>query len=250
MSLALDLSKVSVSYGQVLAVDDVSLVVGERELVAMIGGNGAGKSSIVRAIMGMVRPRTGTLRGPGGVDLRRLSPHQVCRTGIALVPSERQVFREMTVRENLEMGAFFRSDAGGIASDMESVLDRFPVLRENMTRPAGNLSGGQQQQLSIGRALMTRPRLILMDEPSLGLAPVMVEQVFALIQALHAGGLAVLLIEQNAKRALEISNRAYVLRAGKLTAEGDSADLLRDPAIIEAYLGRLVRKAPTPATRH
>jgi branched-chain amino acid transport system ATP-binding protein len=213
----------------------------------MIGGNGAGKSSIVRAVMGMIRPAAGTITGPNGVNLLQLKPHEICNCGIAIVPSERQVFREMTVRENLEMGSYSRADREEIENDLQRVMALFPVLRERFNHVAGNLSGGQQQQLSIGRALMARPRLLLMDEPSLGLAPVMVSQVFELIQRLNAEGHSILLIEQNAKRALEISHRAYVLRAGQLIAEGPSETLLSNTSIAEAYLGKFVAPlfAPT-----
>lgn len=236
---ALDVASLRIAYGHITAVDDVSLHVDGGEIVAMIGGNGAGKSSIVRAVMGMVRAAAGTLRGPDGVDLQQLRPHQICRTGISLVPSERQIFREMTVRENLEMGAYSLCDKAEIAALLEGVLHRFPALTERLGQTAGNLSGGQQQQLAIARALMAKPRLLLMDEPSLGLAPTIVDQVFALVTTLNAEGLPILLIEQNAKRALEVSHRAYVLRAGHLVAQGASKSLLVDPAIVEAYLGRL-----------
>jgi branched-chain amino acid transport system ATP-binding protein len=219
------------------------LNVQQGEIIAMIGGNGAGKSSIVRAVMGMIRPAAGTIHGAGGIDLLKLQPHEICKAGIALVPSERQVFREMTVRENLEMGSYCRTGREEIDKDLERVLSLFPLLRERFGSLAGNLSGGQQQQLAIGRALMARPSLLLMDEPSLGLAPVMVAQVFELLQKLNAEGLSILLIEQNAKRALEISHRAYVLRAGQLVAEGPSASLLDNHSIAEAYLGKFVKPA-------
>ena len=247
MTRALEIDALRVTYGHITAVDAISLYVGEGEIVAMIGGNGAGKSSIVRAVTGMVRADTGSIRGPGGVDLRRLPPHLVCRTGIALVPSERQIFREMSVRENLAMGAYSLADRAEVARLQDDVLRRFPVLAERLDGTAGNLSGGQQQQLAIGRALMAMPRLLLMDEPSLGLSPAIADQVFALETALNAEGLAILLIEQNAKRALEVSDRAYVLRAGQLVAQGDSAALAVDPAIVEAYLGRLAGRPGTQA---
>lgn len=236
---ALDIANLRVAYGHITAVDDVSLHVDEGEIVAMIGGNGAGKSSIVRAVTGMARAAAGSVRGPGGVDLQRLAAHRICATGIALVPSERQIFREMTVRENLEMGAYSVRDKAQIDAELERVLSRFPVLAERIGETAGNMSGGQQQQLAIARALMARPSLLLMDEPSLGLAPTIVDQLFALIASLNAEGLAILLIEQNARRALDVSNRAYVLRAGQLVAQGASKALLADPGVVEAYLGRL-----------
>lgn len=232
----LEVERLRVAYGHVVAVDDVSLHVGEGETVAIIGGNGAGKSSIVRAVMGMLRPAGGTIRGPGGAPLDRMPPHRICHTGIALVPSERQVFGEMSVRENLEMGAYARRDLE-IDDDMEAVLGRFPALRPRLGHLAGNLSGGQQQQLAIGRALMARPRLLLMDEPSLGLSPSLVGELFALIGSLQISGLATLLVEQNARRALAVSARAYVLRAGSLVAQGRSSDLLVDPLVARAYLG-------------
>jgi len=242
----LEVESLRVAYGQVVAVDDVSLHVGEGETVAMIGGNGAGKSSIVRAVMGMLRPAAGRLRGPQGAPLDRMPPHRICRSGIGLVPSERQVFREMSVRENLEMGAYVRRDHE-IDADLEVVLDRFPALRPRLGHLAGNLSGGQQQQLAIGRALMARPRLLLMDEPSLGLSPGLVDELFALIGSLQKTGLAVLLVEQNARRALAASARGYVLRAGTLVAQGTSAELMVDPMVARAYLGR---RADAAETRH
>lgn len=239
MTRALEVSDLRVSYGHVVAVDELSLYVDEGEIVAMIGGNGAGKSSVVRAVMGMVAPVKGTITGPGGVSLNRLPPHRVCEAGLGLVPSERQVFREMTVRENLEMGAYSRSDRASVADDMDTVLGRFPMIGERLTQIAGNLSGGLQQQLSIARALMVRPRLLLMDEPSLGLSPALVDKLFQLISEMNRDGLAILLIEQNAKRALEISNRAYVLRAGSLILEGSSSELAKNPVVLQAYLGKL-----------
>lgn len=239
MTRALDVADLRVSYGHIIAVDRVSLHVDEGEVVAMIGGNGAGKSSIVRAVVGIVCPDTGSIVGPGGVNLDHMPPHRVCREGIGLVPSERQVFREMSVRENLEMGAYSRRGRAAIESDMEAALQRFPMLRERLGQIAGNLSGGLQQQLSIARALMVHPRLLLMDEPSLGLSPGIVDQLFQLISELNRDGLAILLIEQNAKRALEVSSRAYVLRAGTLVAEGPSAELATNPVVLDAYLGKL-----------
>jgi branched-chain amino acid transport system ATP-binding protein len=247
--LALEVSHLRVVYGHIVAVDDVSLCVNEGEIVAMIGGNGAGKSSILRAVTGMLRPAAGTLRGPGGIDLLRLPPHRFCREGIALVPSERQVFREMSVLENLEMGGYSLGSRSELDHEVERVLARFPALRERLSHLAGNLSGGQQQQVAIARALMAKPKLIVMDEPSLGLAPRMVDEVFELVRTIHAEGHCVLLVEQNAKRALEVSHRAYVMRAGQLTAEGDSQALLRDPAIVEAYMGRVAQHGAS-LTRH
>lgn len=238
MTRALDIVGLRVTYGHIKAVDDISLYVDEGEVVAMIGGNGAGKSSVVRAVTGILRPESGEIIGPGGVRLDRLPSHRICLAGVALVPSERQVFREMTVRENIEMGAYSRKKGPEVDADMERVLERFPMLRERLGQIAGNLSGGLQQQVSIARALMVRPRLLLMDEPSVGLAPTLVDEVFELIAALNRDGLAILVIEQNAKRALEASRRGYVLRAGRVTAEGPSQDLLTDPIVFEAYLGK------------
>ena len=243
MTDALDVNRLQVRYGPIVAVDFVSLRVGDGEVVCLIGGNGAGKSSIVRAVMGIQRADAGTIRGPDCVRLDQLAPHDVCRHGVALVPSERQVFRDMTVRENLDMGAYARTDSSDIETDIEAVLVRFPALRVRLSSLAGNLSGGQQQQLAIGRALMARPRLLLMDEPTHGLSPNLVDQLFELISNLNSDGLAILLVEQTAKRALENSSRGYVLRAGTLVAEGDSRHLLADPMVSEAYLGRSVAKS-------
>ncbi|MDB5861386.1 MAG: transporter ATP-binding protein [Ramlibacter sp.] len=238
MSFALAVEDLKVMYGPVTAVDSVSLEVADNEVVCMIGGNGAGKSSIVRAITGLRRADGGCVLGPGGVRLDTLPPHEIVRHGVALVPSERQVFREMSVRENLEMGAYARRDTRQIAEDLDRVVARFDALKPRLAAPAGNLSGGQQQQLAIARALMARPRLLLMDEPSHGLSPALVDQLFELIVALRQDGLAILLVEQNARRALEVSSRGYVLRAGALVAQGTSARLLEDPMVMEAYLGR------------
>jgi len=240
MTPDLDIKHVDVTYGHVVAVKDVSTVVNRGEVVAMIGGNGAGKSSIVRAVMGMTPYSSGEIYGVGGINMKSIPPHRVCGTGIALVPSERQVFASMTVRENLEMGAYTISERASAEREIEVILERFPVLAQRANHLAGILSGGQQQLLAIGRALAAQPKLLLMDEPSLGLAPVLVEEVFELVQELNREGMSILLIEQNAKRALEISHRAYVLRAGELIAEGPSDDLLNDPVVAEAYLGRLV----------
>ncbi|MEQ1804918.1 MAG: ABC transporter ATP-binding protein [Burkholderiaceae bacterium] len=240
MTHALVIADLTVSYGPVKAVDGVSLHVDEGEVVCVIGGNGAGKSSIVRAVMGMRRADSGSITGPGAVRLDQLAPHQACRHGVALVPAQRQVFREMTVRENLEMGAYARDDAAGIAQDIHAVIARFPALAAKLHALAGHLSGGQQQQLAIGRALMARPRLLLMDEPSHGLSPNLVDQLFELIATLHGGGMSILLIEQNARRALGVSRRGYVMRAGALIAQGRSQELLTDPLVAAAYLGAAV----------
>ncbi len=240
MTPALAITDLAVSYGPVKAVDGVSLHVMEGEVVCVIGGNGAGKSTIVRAVMGMRRAERGSIAGPGGVRLDELAPHQICRHGVALVPAQRQVFREMTVRENLQMGGYARDDAAAIARDIDAVIARFPALAAKLNALAGHLSGGQQQQLAIGRALIARPRLLLMDEPSHGLSPNLVDQLFELIATLHADGLAILLIEQNARRALAVSSRGYVMRAGLLVAQGSSQELLNDPLVAAAYLGATV----------
>ena len=247
MTPALAIADLAVSYGPVKAVDGVSLNVDAGEVVCVIGGNGAGKSSIVRAVMGMKRADRGSITGPGGVRLDRIAPHQICRHGVALVPAQRQVFREMTVRENLEMGAYARDDGAAIAQDIDRVIARFPALAPRLTALAGHLSGGQQQQLAIGRALMARPRLLLMDEPSHGLSPNLVDQLFELIAALHGDGMSILLIEQNARRALGVSSRGYVMRAGSLIAQGSSGDLLNDPLVAAAYLGATVGTEPVAA---
>src|SRR5262245_29758903 len=239
MSL-LEIRQLAIAYGDAPAVWDASLDVGEDELVSVIGPNGAGKTTLVNTIAGLQRARAGTMRF-GGVDLARVPGHLVCRHGIALVPEARRLFTRMTVEENLEIGGC-RDQARPAArrarrESLARVYGLFPILRERRAQIAGSLSGGQQQMVAIGRALMARPRLLLLDEPSLGLAPAVVDHMFSIIETIHAEGVAVLLVEQNVAKALEIADRAYVLEEGRIVASGTPAQLLSQSRIQEAYLG-------------
>ena len=234
--MPLEARGVSVAYGDAPALWDVSLTVGDAEVVAVIGPNGAGKTTLVNAIAGLQPTRGGALAF-GGVDLARVASHLVCRHGVALVPEGRRLFARMSVEENLEMGAYRGEARRQRAESLARVYRLFPILAERRRQLAGALSGGQQQMVAIGRALMARPRLLLLDEPSLGLAPAVVDHMFDIIRAIHAEGVAILLVEQNVARALEIAGRAYVLEEGRIVAEGAAAALRDDPRIRRAYLG-------------
>jgi ABC-type branched-subunit amino acid transport system ATPase component len=227
---------VSVNYGPVRALRDVSLAVGEGEIVALLGANGAGKTTMLRTISGMLHPAAGriTFRGQ---RLDRLAPSRVARLRIAHVPEGRQLFPALTVRENLQMGAYTVPDPATIQSSRERVEALFPVLRERRSQLAGTLSGGEQQMLAIGRALMASPALLLMDEPSMGLAPLIIEEIFAAIQELNRQGLSILLVEQNARLALEVAHRGAVLETGRVVLGGESAAIVKDPRVKQAYLG-------------
>src|SRR6266850_8361575 len=233
----LDVDRLEVAYGDAVAIRDVSLVVRERELVTVVGPNGAGKTTLINGLAGLLPTRSGTLR-LDGIDLRALPPHHFCRHGIALVPEGRRLFPAMTVEENLEMGCYAPAARARRSQSLERVYATFPILRERRRQLAGSLSGGQQQMVAIGRALMAMPRLLLLDEPSLGLAPQIVDQVFAVVAGIHAEGVAVLLVEQNIVQAFAIAARAYVLEQGRIVAEGAPSDLARDARIREAYLGQ------------
>ena len=230
----LEIQGLSCRYGKVTAIRDVSLEVREGELVTLIGANGAGKTTTLRAISGVLAPSGGQIEGE---DIAGASPRHILASGIAHCPEGRRVFPEMTVQENLEMGAFLRTDAAAIAADMEEMFERFPVLAERRRQVAGTLSGGEQQMLAIARALMSQPRLVLFDEPSLGLAPTMVERVFEIVEQIRARGTTVLMVEQNAFAALEMCDRSYVLESGEVTLRGTGRELLDDPHVREAYLG-------------
>ena len=233
----LEVTHVQVAYGDAGAVWDVSLSVRERELVTVVGPNGAGKTTLINALAGLLPVKSGTVRLDGH-DLTGVAPHDFCRHGIALVPEGRRVFATMTVEENLEIGCYAAPARRSRGESLERVYSIFPLLRERRGQRAGALSGGQQQMLAIGRALMARPRLLLLDEPSLGLAPAISDQVFEVIAGIHAEGVAVLLVEQNVGQALAIAARAYVLEQGRIVAEGPAQELARDPRIREAYLGQ------------
>lgn len=232
----LELERVRVAYGAATALWDVSLSIASGELVCVVGPNGAGKSTLINAIAGLNRVASGRLSMDGN-DLVRLPPHAICDQGIAVVPEGRRLFTGMSVRENLELGSYRKSAKAERAATLERVLAMFPVLEERLQAVAGTLSGGQQQMVAIGRALMARPRLLLLDEPSLGLAPSIVLDMFAIIRDIHRDGMAVLLVEQNVAMAMEVAQRAYVLEEGRIAAEGAPAQLLSAPHIRRAYLG-------------
>ena len=242
MSL-LEIRNLAIAYGDASAVWDVSLVVDEGQLVSVIGPNGAGKSTLVNTIAGLQRARSGVLRF-AGVDLMAVAPHMVCRQGIALVPEGRRLFVRMSVEENLEIGCYRGEARRARSAALERVYRLFPILRERRRQLAGALSGGQQQMVAIGRALMAQPRLLLLDEPSLGLAPAVVDLMFETIRAIHAEGVAILLVEQSVVRALEIAEHAYVLEEGRVVAEGPPAAIRQEPRIQEVYIG--LRQAETP----
>jgi branched-chain amino acid transport system ATP-binding protein len=232
----LELSDVRAGYGGIEALKGISLRVAEGEIVSLIGGNGAGKTTTLMTISGVVRARTGTLSFEGK-DLRGLPPHAIVRLGIAQSPEGRKIFPRLTVLENLQMGAFTRRDPAGIDKDIARAFELFPILAERRRQLAGTMSGGEQQMLAVGRALMSRPRLLLLDEPSLGLAPLIVKKIFEVIAELNAQGTTVLLVEQNARMALKLAHRGYVLETGQITLSDDAARLLEDPKVKSAYLG-------------
>jgi branched-chain amino acid transport system ATP-binding protein len=232
----LSIEKLQVAYGGIRAVKGIDLEVREGELVCLIGANGAGKTTTLRAITGIVRAAAGAVRYEGA-DISRLKPHQIARRGLALVPEGRGVFAQLTIEENLAMGAYARRDAAAVAADVERAFTLFPRLKERRRQIAGTLSGGEQQMLAISRAMMSRPKLLLLDEPSMGLAPIMVEKIFDVIRTIATEGVTLLLVEQNARLALEVSHRAYVLEGGLVTLTGEGKTLLHDPRIREAYLG-------------
>ena len=235
MSL-LSLSALEVSYGGIRAVKGIDLTVEQGELVCLIGANGAGKTTTLKAITGLVPSGAGRITY-NGEDIAGQRPHAIARKGLALVPEGRGVFAQLTIEENLAMGAYSRDDKAAIASDTERVFGLFPRLKERHRQTAGTLSGGEQQMLAIGRAMMSRPRLLLLDEPSMGLAPLMVEKIFEVVRLIASEGVTMLLVEQNARLALEVSRRGYVLESGAVTLSGDSAELLHNPRVREAYLG-------------
>ncbi len=233
----LRLSDIRVFYGAIQAVKGLSIEVNDRELVALVGSNGAGKTTTLRTISGLFRPRSGSIEY-NGEDLTSLAPHQIVDRGIAQAPEGRQIFGSLTVRENLLLGASRRKDREALDGDLDRVYELFPVLRERLRQAGGTLSGGEQQMLAIGRALMARPRLLLLDEPSLGLAPLMVNRIFEVIARLKAEGVTILLVEQNARKALEIADRGYVLETGRVVLSGTARELAKNPEVERAYLGR------------
>jgi branched-chain amino acid transport system ATP-binding protein len=243
--MLLEVRHLAIAYGDAPAVWDASLDVDEGEVVSVIGPNGAGKSTLVNTIAGLQRARAGELRFDGA-DLGGVAAHLVCRRGIALVPEGRRLFARMSVEENLDMGCYRREARRARAETLGRVYRLFPILRERRAQLAGALSGGQQQMVAIGRALMARPRLLLLDEPSLGLAPAVVDAMFEVIRAIHAEGVTILLVEQNVVRALDLADRAYVLEEGRVVAGGPSAVLREQSHIQQAYLGLHDGGDPTP----
>ncbi len=223
-------------YGNIEALKGVSLEVNRGEIVTLIGANGAGKSTTLMSISGVTPPRTGSVVFEGR-DITRMPTDRIVATGITQVPEGRLIFPGLTVRENLMMGAYLRNDKAGIAQDLEHIYGLFPILKERRAQHGGTLSGGEQQMLAIGRALMSRPKLLLLDEPSLGLAPIVVENIFGVITKINAEGVTVMLVEQNAQMALSIAHRAYVLETGHVTLSGDARELMNDPKVQSAYLG-------------
>jgi branched-chain amino acid transport system ATP-binding protein len=234
----LDVEGVGVAYGNVVALENAALHVETGEIVTIVGANGAGKSSLMNAIVGLQPLRSGAVRFDG-IDLRGWKTHDMTKLGIAYVPEGRGTLRELTVRENLRLGAYRENAGADVARAIAAVVERFPVLGERMSQRAGTLSGGEQQMLVIGRALMCRPRLLLLDEPTLGLAPIVAARILETVAELSAAGIAVLLVEQNARAALKLARRAYVLENGRIVLEG--SDLLGDPRVREAYLGELAQ---------
>ncbi|PKO34025.1 MAG: ABC transporter ATP-binding protein [Betaproteobacteria bacterium HGW-Betaproteobacteria-7] len=232
----LEVTGLHVAYGGIQAVRSITFHVNEGEMVALIGANGAGKTSTLKAIARVIDAVGGDVHFCGE-DITRIPPHHVIRKGIALVPEGRGVFPRLTVAENLAMGAFLRHDKAEMAADLDKIYGYFPRLKERAAQLAGTLSGGEQQMLAIGRALMSRPKMLLLDEPSMGLAPIMVQKIFEVVRAVAAEGMTTLLIEQNAKLALEVSQRGYVMESGEITLTGESASLLNDPKVRAAYLG-------------
>ena len=232
----LRVENLAVNYGMINAVRGVNFEVNQGEIVSLIGANGAGKSTILRTISGLIKPASGTLTYEGQ-NITKTNAQKIVQLGISHVPEGRHVFKGLSVRENLEMGAFLRKDRTNIEEDIQAVYDRFPVLGERQKQDASTLSGGEQQMLAMGRALMSKPKLLLLDEPPMGLAPIFIQEIFNIIQQIQAQGTTVLLIEQNAKMALSIASRGYVLETGKIVLSGTGQELLESDAVQKAYLG-------------
>jgi len=236
MGCMLKIENINVYYGAIHAIKGISLEVNEGEIVTLIGANGAGKSTTLRTISGLLKPKSGNIEFEGQ-SIAGKPAQNIVKAGISQVPEGRRIFANMTVMENLELGAFIRTDKAGIAADMKMVFERFPRLEERKNQEAGTLSGGEQQMLAMGRALMSRPRLLLLDEPSMGLAPLLIKEIFSIIQDINKTGTTILLVEQNANMALSIANRAYVLETGRITLQGPAAELAASEAVRKAYLG-------------
>lgn len=237
MTALLEVNDLHVFYGAIHALQGISFHINEGEIVTLIGANGAGKSTTLKTISGLLRPRQGSILFKG-IELTRVSAPKIVSLGISQVPEGRKIFAPLTVRENLEMGAYTRDDPKGIEQSMQRVFASFPRLKERLNQPGGTLSGGEQQMLAMGRGLMSNPKLLLLDEPSMGLSPLLVEEIFRIIQDINARGTSILLVEQNAAMALSIAHRAYVLETGNIVLEGSAAELLENPLVKAAYLGR------------
>lgn len=236
MTAMLELDEVETAYGAVIALKGISLTVEEGECVSLIGANGAGKSTTLRSISGLTPARSGAIRFRGH-DVTHTAPQEIVRLGVSQAPEGRRCFQRMTVAENLDLGAFLRKNSKGISSDRARVLQLFPRLEERLTQAAGTMSGGEQQMLAIGRAMMARPDLLLLDEPSMGIAPLLVERIYETIAEINQQGTTVLLVEQNANFALDVAHRGYVLETGSVAISGKASDLRDDPAVQAAYLG-------------
>ncbi len=237
MATMLEVNDLHVFYGAIHALQGISFHVDEGEIVTLIGANGAGKSTTLKTISGLLRPRQGSISFKG-IDLTKVSAPKIVSLGISQIPEGRKIFAPLTVRDNLEMGAYSRNDAQGIQQSMEQVFVSFPRLKERLHQPGGTLSGGEQQMLAVGRGLMSNPKLMLLDEPSMGLSPLLVEEIFRIIQEINKQGTTILLVEQNAAMALSIANRAYVLETGNIVLEGPAAELGENPQVKAAYLGK------------
>ena len=232
----LTIKNLNVYYGAIHAVKDLNMEVGDGEIVTLIGSNGAGKSTTLHTISGLIKPKTGSILYKGE-EIVGVPAHKLVGRGLVQVPEGRHVFAEMTVMENLDMGAYLRTDKDGIARDKEKVFEKFPRLKERISQTAGTLSGGEQQMLAMGRALMSRPQLLILDEPSMGLAPLLVREIFSIIKEINSEGTTVLLVERNANMALSIADRAYVLETGRVVLSGTAAELAASEAVQKAYLG-------------
>ncbi len=232
----LKVENIDVYYDKIHAIKDVSFTVKQGEVVTLIGANGAGKTTILKTISKILEPTRGVVLFEGE-PLSKLLPHQLVYLGMAHVPEGRRVFAQMTVKENLEMGAYIRKDKSSMKADYDQIFTYFPRLKERMNQPSGTLSGGEQQMLAIGRALMSKPKLLLLDEPSMGLAPLLVKEIFNIVQTIKKQGTTILLVEQNANQALQVADRAYVLETGKIIKSGNAIELLEDDSIKKAYLG-------------
>lgn len=232
----LKVDKLNVHYGVINAVKNVSFEVNEGEIVALIGANGAGKTSIMHALSGLLKVTSGDIVFMNK-NITKIPAHKIIANGLAQVPEGRRIFAQLSVADNLEMGAYLRTDKIGIKRDLENIYKRFPRLGERKSQLAGTLSGGEQQMLAMGRALMPRPKLLLLDEPSMGLSPILVNEIFEIIEEINKDGVTIFLVEQNANKALSIADRAYVLETGNITISGDANDVANDPKVREAYLG-------------